>query len=75
MHVEAKLEGVLGILVPVNPCRRELSEGADLAALVVDLGLAPEQVVLAFVDGKLAESDTPLHDGARVTLCPVLTGG
>lgn len=75
MRVEVKLEGVLAAHVPVNPCLRDLPEGADLEALVTALGLAPEEVVLAFVDGEPAAMDTPLKDGAKIALCPVLTGG
>lgn len=49
--------------------------GLTVAGLVAALGLDPEAVKVAFVNGQHATPETPLRDGDRVGLFPAVGGG
>lgn len=51
------------------------SPGLTVAGLVEALGLAPDEVKVAFVNGLHADWSQPLHDGDRVGLFPAVGGG
>ena len=75
MHIRLKLEGRLKELMPENAEFYQIDDGATLLDLMVKLGIAKGDVVLAFVDGSVAQLKTCLIDGKAVTLCPMLCGG
>jgi sulfur carrier protein ThiS len=54
---------------------RDLPDGSSLADLIADLGIAPDQAALRFVNGRHAELTDELHDGDTVALFPPIGGG
>lgn len=65
-------------LAPAQPDPPEM-ELPDEAAVVADvltrLGVPPGADVVILLDGGPAWPDTPLHDGARLDLLPMVEGG
>lgn len=53
----------------------ELAPGLTVAGLLAALGLAPDEVKVAFVNGLHAGLDQELKDGDRVGLFPAVGGG
>jgi len=53
----------------------ELEEGARLRDAFAQLGLSGSPPVVALLDGGPAWPDTPLHDGAKLELMPIVDGG
>ena len=54
--------------------QHELSQGETVKGLIKQLGIAPEEIKLVFVNGKSADQDTVLQEGDQVGLAPA-TGG
>jgi len=53
----------------------ELEEGATVESLVSSVGLKPDDVEAAFVNGRTGPVSTVLQDGDRVALVPPGTPG
>jgi sulfur carrier protein len=54
---------------------REYPVDARIADVVADLGIAPKDIGMIFVDGKRADPDRVLSAGAALALFPLLGGG
>jgi sulfur carrier protein ThiS len=54
---------------------REAAAGSRVADLIVELGIPPKEVGLIMVDNRRADVDTPLEEGARLALFPLIGGG
>lgn len=52
-----------------------LPDQAKVQVLLHALGRTTEEVMLIFVDGEIATLQTPLYEGAKVTLCTCICGG
>ena len=55
--------------------RVNLEDGAKVKDVFSRLGLNSDLVMLIVVDGKLADIDSPLEDGAVLELIPPISGG
>jgi molybdopterin converting factor small subunit len=53
----------------------ELPSRATIADLLGLAGLPPPDIAIIFVDGRHADPETFLHEGARVALFPPVGGG
>lgn len=53
----------------------QLAEGADVAALVHQLGMQPEDVGFLSVNGQQAMFDQVLQHGDRINIIPPIGGG
>jgi len=58
-----------------GPQRYALAPSATVADLLDLIGIAPDTVLTAAVDGELAGRDTRLRDGAEVLLLSPMEGG
>jgi len=74
---EGTLVGRVPTTMPVHlPLNNETEQmKPSLADLLRLLGIKPEEVMLAFVNGECATLATPLPQGCRVTLSPFICGG
>lgn len=75
MTVKVRLESILARHAPENPAVCTIPPGATLHDLIKQLGLREDQVMFAFVNGRMATLHTELADGAAVSLCPYICGG
>ncbi|EFI34501.1 thiamineS protein [Desulfonatronospira thiodismutans ASO3-1] len=73
--IKLNLESILEKYAPDNPEYFQVSSDSTLADLLKYLGLSEDQVMLAFVNGKLANLKTRLSDRDSVSLCPYICGG
>ena len=62
-------------LAPPTADEHPITAGTTVAALIRDLGIAPDQIKLAFVNGRRADLDRTLNHGDRVGLFPPVGGG
>jgi molybdopterin converting factor small subunit len=53
----------------------DLQEGSKVKDVFSRLGLDSDLVMLIVVDGRLADIDSPLEDGAVLELIPPISGG
>ena len=53
----------------------ELAEGPSVGELADLAGVPRREIAIIFVDGRHAEPETVLHDGARVAFFPPVGGG
>jgi sulfur carrier protein ThiS len=60
---------------PVPPAPGCIGPGLTVAGLMAALGLSPDEVKVAFVNGLHAGMDQELKDGDRVGLFPAVGGG
>ena len=74
---EGALVGRVSSAMPVHlpPAGETKQMKPSLADLLRLLGIKPEEVMLAFVNGECATLATPLSPGCRVTLSPFICGG
>lgn len=75
MNVRVKALGPLAEKISNNGDAVDLPDTSTLGDLLGMLGIAPSDVMLAFVDGALAVPSTPLRPGCRVYLSPFICGG
>ncbi len=62
--------------LPGEPQDVALEDGATIARLFEELGLAPEAVHLVIVDGRIChDREKALRPGARVAIFPPVGGG
>lgn len=54
---------------------RDLASGTRIAEVVASLAIEAKDVGIILVDGRHAEPERPLHDGATLSLFPLLGGG
>jgi molybdopterin converting factor small subunit len=73
--IKLQLESFLAKYAPDNPDNYLLPGGATLGDLLNHLGLGEDQVMLAFVNGRMATLQTRLADKDSVSLCPYICGG
>ena len=52
----------------------DLSEGQTVEDLMKQAGIAPEDVKIAFVNGRIVGFDTALTDGDQVGMAPAVGG-
>ncbi len=57
------------------PFDAELPDGATIEALIRHLGLPPDEVRVAFVNGRAQPLDFALKDGDEVGIFPPIGGG
>ena len=62
-------------LAPPTADEHPITAGTTVASLIRDLGIAPDQIKLAFVNGRRADLDRTLNHGDRVGLFPPVGGG
>jgi len=74
VRIEVRLHGRLPGAQPGSRVI-ELGEGARLSDAFALLGLSGSPPVVALLDGGPAWPDTPLRDGARLELMPIVDGG
>ena len=74
MTVYVKAIGNLAERAP-DGTRANLPQGARLQDVFDKLGIKAEEVMLAFVDGSLANPSSPLTPECRVYLSPFICGG
>jgi molybdopterin converting factor small subunit len=55
--------------------RMNLEDGSRVRDVFSRLGLNSDLVMLIVVDGRLADIDSPLEDGAVLELIPPISGG
>jgi sulfur carrier protein ThiS len=58
-----------------GPQRYTVSDGATVADLLGQIGIAPDAEITIAVDGELADRETALHDAADVMLLSPMEGG
>jgi len=75
IHVNLQLEADLQRHAPRNPKDFELERGATVGGLMARLGIREDEVMLVFVNGRMATKDTTVTDRATVSLCPYICGG
>jgi sulfur carrier protein ThiS len=75
MRISLKLEAILARHAPPDPDSYEIEPGTTVKTLISRLGIREDEVMLAFVNGKLANQDTQVPDRAVVSLCPYICGG
>jgi molybdopterin converting factor small subunit len=73
--VEIQLFATLRRFAPQDATRLALAEGTSVAQLIARLGIPPAEARLVFVDGRRAEPDAILADGAQVGIFPPVGGG
>jgi molybdopterin converting factor small subunit len=54
--------------------QHEISEGETIKDLLTRLGLRQEEIKIIFVNHKMSDFDTVLHDGDEVGLAPPVGG-
>lgn len=79
MRIKVRLSSTLVHYVaaarPGIPFEVELAEGATLADLINQLKLPPDEVKVAFVNGRTRPPDFQLQDGNEVGIFPPIGGG
>lgn len=79
MKIRLKLFATLKRFLPGQPAGTpvevELPTEATLAALVEQLHLPPDEVKICFVNGRICELDTPLHENDEIGIFPPIGGG
>ena len=73
--IKLRLESILAKYAPENPENFSLPGQATLRDLLNHLGLGEDQVMLAFVNGRMANLDSRLAHKDSVSLCPYICGG
>lgn len=73
--LKLRLESILEKYAPDNAEQFPMPRESTLADLVNHLGLGEDQVMLAFVNGRMANLKTRLADRDSVSLCPYICGG
>ncbi len=73
--VKLRLESILAKYAPDNSDHFPMPPEATLGDLLNRLNLQEDQVMLAFVNGKMANLKTRLKDRDSVSLCPYICGG
>lgn len=73
--VRVRLMAILADHAPMNPDAYPIPKGCTLEGLIQLLGLRQDQVMFAFVNGKMATLKTRIPDKASVSLCPFICGG
>lgn len=58
-----------------GPQRYTVRDGATVADLLAEIGIARDTELTAAVNGELADRDAPLRDGADVMLLSPMEGG
>lgn len=58
-----------------TPVRLDLGGGNNVQELIASLGIPPEEVVYAAVNGHLAGKEHPLQEGDQVALFGPVAGG
>ena len=53
----------------------EIRSGATVSEVVTELGIAEDQPLIIFVNGRHAQMDTPLNEGDRLAVFPPIAGG
>ncbi len=74
MKIEVRLHASLSGKQP-DPPWIDLPEGTVLKDAFAFLGVADASTVVAMLDGGPAWPDTPLRDGCRLDLMPIVDGG
>ncbi|WP_291321399.1 MoaD/ThiS family protein [Desulfonatronospira sp.] len=69
------LESILEKYTPEDAEHFPMPRESTLADLLKHLGLGEDQVMLAFVNGRMANLKTRLADRDAVSLCPYICGG
>ena len=79
MKIDVRLYATLSDYLPnekgQNPLKFEVRDGAQVRALLQELGIPPEPVKLVFINGRRATLDTILKDGDRLGVFPPIGGG
>lgn len=73
--IKLRLESILEKYAPDNAQHFPMPRESTLADLLNHLGLGEDQVMLAFVNGRMANLQTRLADRDSVSLCPYICGG
>ncbi len=74
LHIAVQLEAILARFAPANADAYELEPDVTVGALLDKLGIGADEVMLAFVNDKMATMETRIPDRATVTLCPCICG-
>ncbi len=74
MHVAIKCFATLASHQPASGFL-ELPDGATVAQAVAALDLAAADVCIILVNGKTAHLNSSLHEGDRLSLLPLISGG
>jgi len=73
--LKLSLESILEKYAPDNAEHFPMPRDSTLGDLLKHLGLGEDQVMLAFVNGRMANLKTRLADRDAVSLCPYICGG
>ena len=73
--LKLSLESILEKYAPDNAEHFPMPRDSTLGDLLKHLGLGEDQVMLAFVNGRMANLKTRLSDRDAVSLCPYICGG
>lgn len=73
--IRLELKATLKRFLPDSPDSFSIESGIRVKDLVKQLGVAEYEVNLVFIDGALANLDSSIAGGERVTLFPPLGGG
>ncbi len=73
--IDLRLFASLAGHMPDNASRFPISKGMTVGQLIELLPIAVSDAKLIFVDGRRAQTETPLHGGERVGIFPPVGGG
>lgn len=73
--IRIELKATLKRFLPDSHDSYSIESGIRVKDLVEQLGIAEYEVTLVFIDGVLANLDSIIEGGKRVTLFPPLGGG
>ena len=73
--IDLKLFASLAGHTPDNASRFPIPAGMTVGQLIESLSIPVSEAKLIFVDGRRAQTETPLHGGERVGIFPPVGGG
>ena len=74
-RIQIRCYASLKALEPPSAAAHPIKTGATVGQLLQDLGIAPDQIKLLFVNGRRAGPETVLEHGDRLGLFPPVGGG
>jgi len=75
MNIQVRCYATLAKYQPASADVFSLDPGSTITDLASSLGVAREEIKVAFVNGKHAPMTTKLEEGDRVALFPAVGGG